>query len=267
MKLCAPTIVSLALLISGTAIANDYTEQDVRGATYCYPAKDAAKTIAQLAKVKDEHRDIVDIKLAPRFLIYDKGRLPDRYYITDGDNMMDLTITPDGRVPDFTDKVSSAHKDASLCIKDIARVGLASDDESLYFEMGLTPYFNNASGRHAREELNEGTKDGKVHYKRMLPAAVRAFMPDTDYFHVKYAVKDTAPQIYAETSDGLKPIIGDYYNEGYVVSLKQLEAVNASAMVVQGGDYRLAPVPSIKTMKRFGVGRPRGPQKDDTKTN
>ena len=268
MKLCAPTIISLALLISSPALANDYTEQDVRGVTYCYPVKDVVKTIKQLAKVKDEHRDIVDIKLAPRFLIYDEGRLPDRFYITDGDTIMtDFAIAPDGYVPDFTEKVATSPKDASLCINDEARAGLPSEDESLYFEMGLTPYFNNTSGRHELEELNEGTQDGRVHYKRMIPAAFRVFMPDTDYFLVKYKTKGAKQEIFAETPNGLTPISGEYFNEGYVVSLKQLDDMQASAMVIQGGDYRLAPVPSIKTMKRFGLGRPRGPQKDSANTN
>ena len=267
MKLCAPTIISLALLISTPALANDYTEQDVRGVTYCYPVKDAVKTIKQLAKVKDEHRDIVDVKLTPRFLIYDEGRLPDRFYIADGDDMTDLTITSGGLVPDFTEKVTTSPKDARLCINDEARAGLPSEDESLYFEMGLTPYFNNTSGRHALEELSEGTQDGKIHYKRMIPAAIRVFMPDTNYFLVKYTAKDAKQKMFAETPDGLVPISGEYYNEGYVISLKQLDDAQASALVIQGGDYKLAPVPSIKTMKKFGVGRPRGPQKDNINTN
>ena len=126
--------------------------------------------------------------------------------------------------------------------------------------MGLTPFFNNTSGRHDLDELNEGTKDGKAHYSMMLPAAVRAFMPTTKYFHVKYNSLKTVPQIYADTKAGMTAIEGEYYNEGYVVSLEQLKAADATALVIKGGDYKLAPVPSIKTMKRFGVGLPRGPQ-------
>jgi len=94
----------------------------------------------------------------------------------------------------------------------------------------------------------------------MLPAAVRAFMPTTKYFHVKYDSLASAPQIYADTDTGLTPIKGEYYNEGYVVSLAQLDDADATALVIKGGAYKLAPVPSIKTMKRFGVGLPRGPQ-------
>ena len=254
--------IVLAALMSSAAYANDYTEQDVRGETYCHPAKQAAKMISSLAKLEPEQRDVVAINLAPRFLIYDGGTLPERYYVTDGENITDFTITPNGDVPDFVKTVLAADKKADLCIQDPARAGLASDDESLYFEMGLTPFFNNVSGQHTIDELIEGTRDGKAHYKKMVPSAVRAFMPDTKYFHVKYASVDTVPEIYAQTQAGLEPIKGDYYNEGYVVSLKQLEDCDATALVVKGGAYKLAPVPSIKTMKRFGVGKPRGPQKD-----
>ena len=253
-------ILAVTTVLTPVALASDYTEADVRGETYCYPAKDAAKVITQLAKVKDDKRNIVDVNIKPRFLIYDGGALPDNYYIQDGETKTDFTITDDGIVPDFTEKVLASSKKADLCITDKARAGLKSDDESLYFEMGLTPFFNNASGRHAIDELDEGTKDSKAHYSMMLPAAVRAFMPKTNYFHIKYENLTTEPKIFAGTTEGLKPLKGEFYNEGYVVSLEQLEAANATALVIDGGDYKLAPVPSIKTMKRFGVGRPRGPQ-------
>lgn len=267
MNLRPALLTIAAMLVGGIAQANDLESEDVRGKTYCYPAKQAAKTIKQLGTLKPEQRDIVAINIAPRFLIYDGGSLPEGFYVTKNDVNTSFTITSDGQVPDFVEKVLAADKSADLCIHDPARAGLSTDDESLYFEMGLTPFFNNTTGRHTIAELEEGTKDGKSHYKKMVPSAVRAFMPDTKYFHVKYFPADTAPDLYAETENGLEPISGEYYNEGYVISLKQLEDCKATALIVKGGSYKLAPVPSIKTMKRFGVGKPRGPQKDVAQAN
>ena len=259
-------IISLALtlsIVSATpAIANDFSKSDVRGETYCYPVKQAKKIITQQAKLEPKMRDVVDVKIAPRFLIYDDGALPDRYFIRSDETSIDLTITPDGRVPNFIEAVSNSPSGVDLCIQDKARAGLKSDDESLYFEMGLTPFFNNRTGQHSFDELYEGTRDGKSHYRMMVPAAVRAFMPEPNYYHVKYTDINTEPQIFAQTEMGLKPITSEYYNEGYVISLDQLKAHDASALVIKGGAYKLAPVPSIKTMKRFGVGKPRGPKAD-----
>lgn len=267
MNLRPVSIAVLALLMSSSALADDFDRDGVRAETYCYPAKHAAKTITQLAKLKPEQRNVVAINIAPRFLIYDGGQLPERYYVTNGDEAVDFTISPDGQVPDFVEKVLAADKDADLCIQDPARSGLDADDESLYFEMGLTPFFNNISGRHTIDELVKGSKDGKAHYKKMVPAAVRVLMPDTKCFHIKYTLVDTPPEIYAETPTGLQLIEGEYYNEGYVITLKQIESHDATALIIKGGAYKIAPVPSIKTMKRFGVGKPRGPQKDDAHTN
>ncbi|MEP6343476.1 MAG: hypothetical protein ABJ275_09185 [Maricaulaceae bacterium] len=267
MNLRLASFALLALLINSSALADEFDRDGVRAETYCYPASHAAKTITQLAKLKPGQRDVVAINIAPRFLIYDGGSLPERYYVTNGDEAVDFTISPDGQVPDFVQKVIAADKDANLCIQDPARVGLDADDESLYFEMGLTPFFNNISGRHTMDELAEGAKDGKAHYKKMVPSAVRAFMPDTKCLHIKYTSANTSPEIYAETPTGLQLIEGEYYNEGYVITLKQIDAYDATALIIKGGAYKLSPVPSIKTMKRFGVGKPRGPQKIDVETN
>lgn len=263
-----PYILVLSAAISAalapSVLATDYTQSDVRSETYCYPAKHATRTITQVSKVKDYHRDIVDIKMAPRFLIYDNGALPERYFIEHNGEEIDFTITDDGRVPDFVEKVLKSPKGAGLCIQDIARTGVASDDESLYFEMGLTPFFNNVSGRHDLAELIEGTKDGKAHYKAMIPPAVRAFMPSTKNFHIKYDNADKPLQIFAETASGMQPLEGEFFNEGYIISMDQLKNISAKALLIKGGDYKLAPVPSVSLMKRFGIGNRGGNSKAQT---
>ena len=254
-------MLAATTLITPIAFATDYTKTDVRGETYCYPAKHAVKVIEQLSKVKDDKRNIVDVDIMPRFLIYDDGAMPDRYYILDNENITDFTINEDGTIPDFIGRVTAASKDADLCIEDKARAGLKSNDESLYFEMGLSPFFKTSRRSYTIPELKEGMQDGKAHYKAMIPATFRPFMPNTNCLLVKYSDLNAPPRIYAETADGQIALESEYYNEGYVIQLTQLEALNATALTIKGGDYKLAPVPSIATMKRFGVGRPRGPQK------
>lgn len=238
--------------------ADDFNKDGLRGETYCYPAKHAAKTIRAISSIKAERKDIVAVNMKPQFLIYDNGSLPDRYYIVDQGQNLDFTVNANGQVPDFIEKVSQAGDDADLCIDDPARAGLSNDDESLYFEMGLTPFYKNRSGRHDMAELAEGTKDGKSQYKKMIPAAARIFMPDTRCLHIKYDKQDTPPQIMASVGGELLPIETEYYNEGYVLHFDDLIKMDAEALIIQGGSYKLSPVPSVKTMKRFGIGLPRG---------
>jgi len=245
-------------LMGTSAQADDFNKEGIRGDSYCFPAKYAAKTIRAISKVSPERKDVVAVNMKPQFLIYDNGSLPDKYYIVDQDQTIDLTINSDGQVPDFIEKVSQADAGAELCIDDPARAGLSNDDESLYFEMGLTPFYKNRSGRHDMAELAEGTKDGKSQYKKMIPAAARLFMPDTRCLHIKYDKQDTPPQILASVGGQLLPIETEYYNEGYVLHFDDLIKMDAEALIIQGGSYKLSPVPSVKTMKRFGIGLPRG---------
>ena len=128
--------------------------------------------------------------------------------------------------------------------------------------MGLTPFYKNNSGRHDIAELEEGTKDGRSQYKKMIPSAVRLFMPDTRCLHIKYTQADTPPQIFAQVEGELHPLETEYYNEGYVLHFNDLLKMKAEALIIKGGPYKLAPVPNVKTMKRFGIGLPRGPQKN-----
>jgi len=257
LKLAALTA---PLFLAFQVQANDFKTDGLRGDSYCYPAKHAAKTIRAISSIKPEKKDIVTVNMKPQFLIYDNGTLPDRYYIVDEDKTVDFMIKANGQVPDFIEKVLQAGDGADLCIDDPARAGLKTDDESLYFEMGLTPFYKNRSGRHDMAELAEGTKDGKSQYKKMIPAAVRIFMPDTRCLHIKYDETDAKPQILAAVDGKLLPLETEYYNEGYVLHFDDLKKINADALIIQGGAYKLSPVPSIKTMKRFGIGLPRGTQ-------
>ena len=265
------TILLLALSsasLSETATAGEFDREGVRGDTYCFPAKFAVDLIKKFSNVKPSKTDVVAINMKPQFLIYDGGNLPDRYYLKRRDGSeAEFSIATDGAVPDFLSKVASAGKKDDLCIDDKARAGLDADDESLYFEMGLTPYFHNTSGAHTLAELQEGAKDGRSLYKKMIPGAVRMFMPSTSHLSVKPANANTRPTIVA-LKDGvvLGTIDTVYYNEAYVFSCDVVEDMGADSIRIEGGPYRMAPVPSIKTMKKYGIGKPRGPKTKQTNT-
>ena len=71
------SIVTVSCLFGQTSFAND---AELRGETFCFPAKDVPKLVRKLSEVKADRRDIVDVQLAPRFIIKDEGDWPERFY-------------------------------------------------------------------------------------------------------------------------------------------------------------------------------------------
>lgn len=247
---CLTLGLSALVLTCAPAAADD----DLRGETFCYPAKKVERIISDLAEIDTERRNVVDVKLDPKFLINDGGTWADRFYLRVDDTITELTVEkPSGRVPDFLNAVNAA-PDSDVCIDDKARADRPKFDEGLYFEMGLSPYFHNRSGTHDLKELREGTKDGRKFYKKMAPGPLGMFVPDCDYLAIKYEAADITPVVFAMV-DGIKrPVASTAHDTMHVVSLKALEKAGAAALIIEGGAYNLQPVPSVKFMKRIGWG-------------
>jgi len=231
-------------------------ETKLRGEVFCFPVKDVSKLVDRLKEVDEDRRDIVDVRVNPKFLIKDEGSWPESFFLRTKTGDIDIPIEkPSGLTPTFIE-TAYEHSDGDVCVADKARADRPEHDEGLYFEMGLSPLFHNVSGKHTMEELKEGTKDGKVFYKKMIPAAVRMFMPDTKYLAVQYHdLRTDNVQVFAKTDDGDVPLEVEPYKDMHVVAYETLEDMGASALIVKGGTYRLQPTVSVKIMKRFGWGQ------------
>lgn len=222
-----------------------------RGNPYCFPAKGIGNMVERINNVDADRRDIVDVTVAPKFLIRDNGPWPERFFIRNNDEEFDVEVQkPSGQTPDFV-ALAKTHERGEVCVADSARADLPASDESLYFEMGLAPLFKNTSGRHDIAELKEGARDGKTFYSQMAPAALRIFTPATNSFAVKYETETLTPQIFVLTETGEVEIPSEYYREMHIVTLDQIEDLNATALIVKGGAYALQPTPSVETMKRL----------------
>ncbi len=256
---------------ASNAHADDFGRDAVRGEVYCMATKFAANLIEKLANADASKTDVVDIQLAPRFRIFDGGGLPERYFLRadrkdESSAERDIVITADGRVPDFLQVVSAAPKGSALCISDKARIGRPGDDEGLYFEMGLSPKFKNVSGEYAVAELREGTKDGKSLYKKMLPSVVGLFMPRTNHLSLRYDSVETVVQITAYKDNiALPAITTEFYDEAYVFDLDDVRDMDADRLEIKGGAYQLSPVPSVKTMRKYGMGEKKVAQENVAK--
>jgi len=245
-------LLILALLAPQSAMAAD----KLRGEVFCFPAKDVSKIVNSLKEVKESHRDVVDVNLNPKFIIKDGGVWPEEFYLQTEDAKIDIPVEkPSGLTSTFLEE-AFAYPDSDVCVRDKTRADRPETDEGLYFEMGLSPFFHNRSGRHDIDELIEGAKDGKSFYKKMIPSVARMFMPDTDYLAVKYDDRRmTGAEIFALVGDEEVPLTGELYKEMFVISCDELEDIDATALIIKGGAYHLQPTVSVKTMKRFGFGQ------------
>ena len=260
------SLLSLWIILASPAYGDN--SQKLRGEVFCYPAKTVPKIKARLDSIKAARRDVVNVQFDPKFIIKDGGAWPDNFYLAQGDDV--VTYMPfsrkDGRVPTFLEAVSR-HPNTDICVKDLSRAHRSEHDEGLYFEMGLSPIFHNSSGTHSAAELEKGMQDAKIFYKKMIPAALRPFMPETRYLAVKYsdlALQDpqAEAQIYAQTTRG--PVLLDMqrYKEKFVIAYKDMQKIDASALIIRGGAYTLQPVPSPKFMRRFDKGTQEGGQEN-----
>lgn len=245
-----PFVLSVLCGTSSAAYAGDVK---LRGETFCYPAKDVPKIVGELAKVKPKRRDIVDVRLNPRFIIKDGGVWPEKFYLAKaGEIVTDIPFSrATGAVPTFIE-AASARPDTDICIDDPTRAHLPPD-EGLYFEMGLAPLFKTTNGQHSIAELREGAKDAKKFYKKMVPDIVSIFLPDPEYFAIRMADRTAVPTAFANTghSEVALPLVA--VNDMWVVSLNDITDNQAKSLDVRGGAYDLQPVPSPKILRKFVV--------------
>lgn len=241
--------------LCGTAVNAHAAKSELRGEMFCFPAKDVPKLVRKLGEVKDEYRNIVDVRLMPRFIIKDGGVWPEKFYLAKaGQLVTELPFSRDnGAVPNFIE-ATKAQPDTDICIDDITRADRPVEDEGLYFEMGLSPLFKTSTGEHSIAELKEAAKDGKKFYKKMLPKVISAFMPDTDYFAIRMIDRKSMPTATAITSDRQTNLDLEAYKDMWVVSLDDIKGLGAEQLIISGGAYDLQPVPSPKTLRKFGLG-------------
>jgi len=244
-------LLTAVFSLPSAAFAGD---DKLRGDTYCYPAKDVPKIVGELAEVKAERRNIVDVRLQPRFIIKDGGIWPEKFYLAkDGELVIDMPFSREtGAVPSFIE-AASAHPDSDICIDDPTRADRPEDDEGLYFEMGLAPLFKATTGKHSVAELEEAAKDAKKFYKKMLPSVVSMFMPDTDYFAIKMIDRTAVPTAFISLNESETELPLVLVDEMWVLSIDDIAEVEGASLTVRGGPYDLQPVPSPKTLRKFVV--------------
>jgi len=262
-------LFALFMGLSGVSAANAQSSADtkaleksqgIRGAIFCFPAKGVPKMVARINEVDAKRRDIVDVKLDPKFLIKDGGVWPTSFYLArDGEPITYMPFSrKDGRTPTFLAAIE-ADPDADICVDDPTRANKPADDEGLYFEMGLSPRFHSAKGEHNMADIAKGSRDARIFYKKMIPSIYRIFMPDTKHLAVTYQdpslqAPEASAEIFARVGETDIPLEFERHKEMFIISGTALAQMGASALIVRGGDYDLQPVPSPSMIRRFESG-------------
>ncbi|MEP6343946.1 MAG: hypothetical protein ABJ275_11595 [Maricaulaceae bacterium] len=231
------------------------TTVELREEIRCFPAKGIRDFMGRFDSLEASQRDTIDVFFEPKFVIRDEGTYPDRYYLKQDGAEIDLPINEEGEVPDFVETVKNSAETSEICLQDKARAGTPVDQAGVSFSFPTSIRHIKADGTYDLATLKDGLKDGKSFYKKMVGGAMALLVPKMTHIVVSYDDETTAPQILAFKDDvALEGLESEFFDGAHVVRFKDLKKMGATHLKITGGDHSVAPAPSIKTMKKFGIG-------------
>lgn len=166
-------VALIGFMLSASAFAEDKEEAapPLRELVTCFPAKGIAGFVSKFQNIEADRRDTVDMLFKASFKVNDGGVMPSRIFIREQDQETNFVIDAKGHVPDFIN-IAKASEMAELCIEDPSRVGTPRGGKAVRFSLENDVYFLTNSGYHDIATLRDGLKDGKTHYKEMVPGAM-----------------------------------------------------------------------------------------------
>lgn len=254
-------LIHISLALSCLALAPVSGAQDgedpveLREETRCFAASNITGFVKRFDDLDASKRDSVDASIRPAIIINDEGDYPDRLYVQHGEQQDDVAIEGEGRMPTLIPLLKTAHEESEICLEDKARAGTPVSEPGASFNMSFSIRHINTSGTYAMAELEDGLKDGKSFYKKMVGGAMALLVPKMTHVVVAYEDDEANPQIDAyKGEERLGEFNIELFDGGHVIRLKDLKKLGATHLKVSGGEHFVSPAPSIKTMKRFGLG-------------
>ena len=251
MKLLRPTkfaIISV-LAFTGPSFAQDAGE--LREPITCSPAKGILKFLGKFETIAAKNRDTVMMVPEAKVTVNDGGGFPDRFFARDSKSETSFEFDPDGTVLGF-EKIITHTPEAELCIEDKARAGTPKSDDAFSMAMGADIRFRENTGYHDMATLEDGLKDGKIHYKKMVPGPMRVLVPTFSHVMINYDDEDVTPQFNAMKGQSeVTGLASDVYCKQTIIKVDDIQALGADGLKVSGGGYVLLPVPNKKMLERF----------------
>lgn len=249
--LCGFCLCSLLALAAPSAKADDAPKP--LGPEFCIPTADMTKMLGKFAGLKASKRDTVgpDFRMS---IETDEGEaMPERVELRDGEAVMPIAFDDMGRSVGLQQRVLDASEDASLCIVDPARAERTFEAVGYTVDFGMAVRFKETPGTHSMEEIEDGLKDGRSHYKKMV-GAMGFMVPKFDHIAVAGDDEDTPPTVMA-MRDGQDIGAPDFerHDGARLIAMETLEDMGADGIRVIG-DYRMSPSPDAETVAKFSGG-------------
>lgn len=225
------------------------------GPETCLPVESLKESLSQFDGLKPDRLDTVraglTLSMPPKETEADMPLTqPDRVEVREGDTILPLTLDPDRHQIVLTDIVPTLSETAQLCIVDTDLDGLPATERPYSVDFGLGVRFLETPGTHTMDELEDGLKDGRSHYKKMA-GAMGFMVPKFGHMAVAGDDPENPPRLWG-TREGQDLTEPDFVliNGGRLVSFKDLEKMGADGIRIEG-DYRLSPSPDAKTVEKF----------------
>lgn len=246
-----------ALSLAVPKIWADETDEPVelREETRCFAAEGIVNFMKRFDGLDESRTDTLHAVFNANIDIRDEGGFPDRLYIKSGDQETNMTFDDEGLIEGFELEIRAAQEGAEICIQDKARAGTPVDQAGAVFSLPLSIRMKNTSGSYYMVELDDGLKDGKSFYKKMVGGAYALLVPKMTHLVVAYD-EENAP-LNLSVFNGDAPVTApeaEPFNGAHVIRFKDLKKLGATRIEITGGAHRISPAPSVKTMKKFGFG-------------
>jgi len=252
------SVVICTTFIAGNSFASE--AKDMAAVIKCLPAKKIVKMMHKFDGLKPEKKDTIGVIPKMQLTANEGGTLPERVYFREGTAEQKFNMDKDGVVTDFV-RIGTMDKKGDLCMQSQQYINKAEGEVGMSLSMSFDVRFKNTSGGHTVAELIDGVKDGKSHYKKMLPGPMALMVPRMTHVGINY--HDDAdiarPKIYAiKAGDKVSGLLVEQLNSMFVVCIEDLQSLGADSLKIEGGTYELTPIPSIEKMKKLGFGETGG---------
>jgi len=224
---------------------------DPQGEEQCLPTADVVETLGKFDSLKAKKRDTVGPDLSLTIELKPGEVMPERVELRDDGRVMPVRFNDTHRSIGLTDQLRDVSEAASLCIVDPARSDRTRDNRGYAISIGMGVRFKRTPGTHRLDELEDGMKDARSHYKKM--AGVMGFMvPKFDHIAVASDDKQSPPRIWATKAgaDIGEPAF-ELFQGGRMVAIDTLEDMGADGVRIEDGYYRMSPSPDAKTVAKF----------------
>lgn len=239
----------LALILAAPSYADDAAVP--LDADYCRPAGGVSETLAKFDSLKAGKRDTVGPDLTLRLTLDEGETMPERIELRDGDTVLPIIFDATNASIGFTDQIRQLSDAANLCIVDPDRAGRMRTDRGFVLNMNMGVRFKETPGTHSLDQIEDGLKDGRSHYKKMV-GAMGFMVPKFDYIAVAGPDQANPPQVWA-TAKGMDLGQPDFelYDGSRMIALTTLETMGADGVRIEATDYRMSPSPDAETVAKF----------------